>query len=82
LARYGTKRSYQEKDIRERDHNRHHQEEETKVIWTHQQWTIGPVDGEIVPVCGEMLHPTKSHTYQGEMERKNLTIYIYIYIYI
>jgi hypothetical protein len=45
-----------------------------------QQWTIGPVDGEIVPVYGEMLHPTKSHTYQGEMERKNLTIYIYIYI--
>ena len=36
-----------------------------------QQWTIVPVDGEIVPVYGEMLHPTKSHTYQGEMERKN-----------
>jgi hypothetical protein len=49
-------------------------------LTTSQQWTIGPVDGEIVPVYGEMLHPTKSHTYQGEMERKNLTIYIYIYI--
>jgi len=41
-----------------------------------QQWTIGPVDGEIVPLYGEMLHPTQNHTYQREMERKNI-IYMY-----
>jgi hypothetical protein len=33
-----------------------------------QQWTIGPIDGEIVPLYGEMLHPTQNHTYQGEIE--------------
>ena len=37
LARYGTKRRYQEKDIKRSDYNRHHQEEEAKVIWPHLQ---------------------------------------------
>ena len=23
-----------------------------------QQWTAGPSDGEMVPIYGEMLHPT------------------------
>ncbi len=47
------------------------------IISSDQQWTIGPIDGEIVPLYGEMLHPTQNHTYQGEMERKNIHIYMY-----
>ena len=29
----------------------------------NQQWTIGLVDGEIVPLYEEMVHPTKSDIY-------------------
>jgi hypothetical protein len=36
-----------------------------------QQWTQGPVVGEIVPICREMLHPTQNYRNQGEMERIN-----------
>jgi hypothetical protein len=31
-------------DIKGRDHNRHHQEEETKVIWSHLQNGVSAVD--------------------------------------
>lgn len=37
LARYGAKRRYQKEDIKKGDHNRHHKEEKTKVIWSHLQ---------------------------------------------
>jgi hypothetical protein len=40
---------------------------------TRQQWTIGPIDREIVPIQAEMLHPTKSQIGQAEMEKnKNI----------
>ncbi len=45
-----------------------------------QQWTQGPVVGEIVPICRETLHPTQNYRNQGEMERIKLNTYIYIYL--
>ena len=33
-----------------------------------EQWTIGPIDGEIVSFLAEIVHLTKDHIYQGEME--------------
>jgi hypothetical protein len=45
-----------------------------------QQWTQGPVVGEIVPICREMPHPTQNYRNQGEIERIKLNTYIYIFL--
>jgi hypothetical protein len=55
-----------------------HQQSAHKCASIGQQWTIGPIDGEIVPLYGEMLYPAQNHTYKAEMKRK--TIYTHICI--